>query len=149
MLWFMISLEMKLKNNKTMKNKIKFKHLAPYLPYSIEYATRRFCPVALKIKIEKQGVIDRKGSSNNFNKLLDFDDYFIILKPLSDLENLVREAHDATSPTNEQQLLVGLFWGGFQYSFRLNKCVNFMFKNHYDFFGLIDKGVAISIHDVK
>lgn len=29
------------------------------------------------------------------------------------------------------------------------ECVEYMFKNHYDVFGLIEQGLAVSIHDVE
>jgi hypothetical protein len=95
--------------------------------------------------------------NRNENYLLSQNPFKIILKPISDLDKLVRnefEKYDAKQKHNEEiinlfceengvdEIIENIILSSLPY-----ECVEFMFRNHYDFFGLIEKGLAVSVHD--
>ena len=145
--------------------KLELKHLAPYLPYN------------LKLIFESKGgrVVEVTGLRTAFNILKDkrlifFNtttdtlsiNYFKpILKSISDLENLVTKEfkiYDKNDGSNYSKEIIDLFC--YENINHLNisecdfqklpyECIEFMFRNHYDLFGLISQGLALSIHDVE
>ena len=123
--------------------KLKLKHLAPYLPYD------------LNMLLKKDTWIDWKDQEIKPLRVLWFNDnqesigYKPILRPLSDLTpELLKELRDSE---NKDLLLWGVrgFEGDLtscnKYSYELTYHVlEWLYKNHIDVFGLIDKELAIN-----
>jgi hypothetical protein len=129
-------------------------HLAPYLPFEIE---------GLNPFNEKNKIIGLKNETyfienGNTYAYGDIRDCRLILKPISDLDKLVRnefEKYDAKQEYNLEvinlfceengvdEIIENIVLSSLPY-----ECIQFMFRNHYDFFGLISDGLAVSIHDV-
>ena len=84
-----------------------------------------------------------------------------ILKPISDLSLLVIEEfekYDGKRNGKANEEIINLFCEengvdeiieNIELKSLPYECIEFMFKNHYDVFGLISQGLAISIHDVE
>lgn len=131
--------------------KLELKHLAPYLPYGLKC---EIITVTDNIMIEKLTGFENRMSDyaifgnvkNGTNgvgifghcKLL-FSSVKPILRPLSDLAKEIEVINPICfkwvqlNDLNEIKL----------------DTYNFLVKNHYDIFGLIDQNLAISIHDVQ
>jgi len=129
-------------------------HLTPYLPYRVKITKEYWGKVF---------TLDNDGTTLNCVGI----DYVLnckakpILKPIIDLEKLVyNEFEKFNNNEKHDNRVIDLFCEektGF--SDELTELENFndfpyetvvyMFEYHYDVFGLIEKGLAISIHDVK
>lgn len=129
-----------------METHLSIKHLSPYLPYE------------LRIKNATTEMPLTGAYLDEINDpLFGFDNsYKPILLPISDLEKLIKsefEKFDELGMTNYTSEIIDLFCyenTGFDENIteiNLEKlpyeCADYMFKNHYDFFGLIPKGLAI------
>lgn len=136
---------------------LEVKHLAPYLPYEIE---------ALNLFDEKNKIIGLKNETyfienGNTYAYGDIRDCIPIFKPISDLSILVIEEfekYDGKRNGKANDEIINLFCEengvdeiieNIELKSLPYECIEYMFKNHYDFFGLIEKGLAVSIHDVK
>jgi hypothetical protein len=117
--------------------KLELKHLAPYLPYDVN------------IKIINT---NRNYKVNTIKKLSNqlFSDYFLksatifkpILRPLSDLINSnVKDEHG--EPIDYEYKSLSLIQLNAYYKIEL------LFKNHFDVFGLIEKGLAIDVNTLE
>lgn len=139
---------------------LELKHLAPYLPYDLEYAQKKESYTTEEFYFVKKGVISTKGVVGNVNSILDTNFYFPILKPISDFSLLVIEEfekYDGKRNGKANEEIINLFCEengvdeiieNIVLSSLPYECIDFIFKNHYDFFGLISQGLAVSIHDV-
>lgn len=137
-------------------------HLAPYLPYGLRL-------VARNVFSDNPRRIFSELSATNIMSLVENDTlYKPILKPISDLEKIIFDEFEKYnivfsnrhSSIVYKQEIIDLFsientgfeetltefetLDGFPY-----ECVKYMFENYYDVFGLIQKGLAVSIHDVE
>ena len=130
--------------------------LLPYVPH------RLYCMVQGegKTKFDLQGVsdinwIDLHEKDRTVNEQYDVEDVIPILKPLGDLtkdEKTCEEINDFLEPNgleiNNFLLLknslnaVAISWEEIQ------NVLNILYREHYDVFGLINKRLAISVHDV-
>jgi hypothetical protein len=128
--------------------------LAPYLPYKLGIKRKDYEHKNLfLLGIEFNDIIHQLGKTPII---------FIkpILKPVSDLSLLVVEEfekYDGKRNGKANEEIINLFCEengvdeiieNIELKSLPYECVEFMFKNHYDFFGLIEKGLAVSIHDV-
>ena len=116
--------------------KLEIKHIAPYLPY-------------------------------NLNNTVSIADWFKgynckpILRPISDLSLLVIEEfekYDGKRNGKANEEIINLFCEengvdeileNIELKSLPYECIEYMFRNHYDVFGLIEQGLAVSIHDVQ
>jgi hypothetical protein len=132
--------------------KLELKHLAPYLPFKIKVLDR-------KVKIMNS----YSGHSVNWCSL----EYAIkmqfkpILRPISDLSILIIEEfekYDGKRNGKANEEIINLFCEengvdenieNMELKSLPYECVEFMFKNHYDFFGLIEKKLAIDINKIN
>lgn len=117
--------------------KLEFKKIAPYLPYNLNI-------IGQDENIRVLNYSDIKDLSDNGNL------YGItpILKPLSDLGELIKKEFQKEEGTRDPEI-INLFSfenTGFDNYFdfcNLDKlpyeCIVYIFKNHYDFFNLIEK----------
>jgi hypothetical protein len=113
--------------------KLQLKHLAPYLPYGLKN----------KRAFHKPRVIDGiVGNKIYFgDTVLFINQIKPILRPLSDLtkqDNLVFNVEIYSGLINNIQNQETTQWGVWEYELLL--------KNHFDVFGLIEKGLAIDIN---
>lgn len=137
--------------------KLELKHLAPYFPYGLKGISKE----------ENLGFEIIKGYSfygnNNILCLqtnvddIDAEVFLPILKPISDLSLLVIEEfekYDGKRNGKANEEIINLFCeenGVDEIIENIDlkslpyECIDFIFINHYDFFGLIEKGLAISI----
>ena len=135
--------------------KLELKHLAPYLPYELKL-------VARNVVSDTPKRIYSKLTSMNIMSLVENDTlYKPILKPISDLSLLVIEEfekYDGKRNGKANEEIINLFCQengvdeiieNIELKSLPYECIEFMFKNHYDFFDLISQGLAISIHVVE
>ena len=139
--------------------KLELKHLAPYLPYELKFyniSSEEIFGEVEKIDVYfgkiylykplswEKVVIDYVNQSESI--------YKPILRPLSDL---TKEIEEGKKPIAEWLMLCKNSKG--VWSFDTNDFstwevmavineVNLLFKNHFDVFGLIEKGLAIDIN---
>ena len=140
--------------------KLELKHLAPYLPYELEIKYKDFSGTLLRLWQDKEDLhINCKNGIGTFINSKYPREFQPILKPITDLDILiynefVKYRKDTESADKE---IIENFCEEVGVTDLLEitdletlpyKTIEFMFKNHYDFFGLIEKGLAVSIHDV-
>lgn len=129
--------------------KLELKHLAPYLPYDLKYASNQNFDIKIskwELKmVEYQIKIINDGKFEN--------DYKPILRPLSDLTKEQREElneidDQITLTANHQHFKTneGSYLDPEQVPY--NYAVKLL-EWHFDIFGLIDAGLAIDINTVK
>jgi hypothetical protein len=127
--------------------KLELKHLAAYFPHNtlvcetdeIEHTIQRLTPAYFIDIIENP-----------------LTTTVLILRPLSDLEDYFKPLIEADDEVRE--FLGNNFLYGFDiwieeletldYNFYPYAVFELLCKHHFDVFGLIEKGLAISIHDV-
>lgn len=138
------------------------KYLASYLPYNLKIKYRDYTGILLRVWQDGLNLhVNCKNGIGTFINSKYPREFYPILKPISDLERLIQNefsklddfnASDYTSEIIELFCFENIGFEEELSAYDLSKlpyeCVEFMFKNHYDFFGLIDKGLAVSIHDV-
>ena len=117
--------------------KLELKHLAPYLPYSLKCLNQHLPDTELVVE-ELIGVSNHITWSGIFNARHGSNHTPIcgvkpILRPLSDLNY---------KPFRNYDYLVN------QKLYSMQE-YEFIFSNHFDVFGLIDKGLAIDINTIK
>ena len=136
--------------------KLELKHLAPYLPYSvkIEHPTLMYG----KRKISELDSIKEFHIEIQHRLYVEISQCKLILKPISDLSILVKEEfekYDGLRSGKANEEIINLFCeenGVDELIENIDlkslpyECVDFMFRNHYDFFGLIKLGLAIDIN---
>jgi hypothetical protein len=131
--------------------KLEIKHLAPYLPYGINVQW---------IREDDKELIIQDLTISDYNFLIRRKYAKPILKTISELDNLIKnefKKYDRIKEcdmeiinlfcyenTNANEPLVDLDLNKLPY-----ECVEYIFKNHYDFFGLIDAGLAIDINTLN
>lgn len=131
-------------------------HLAPYLPYGLKLQTTNLDVVELETLSRTS--INIKGRTWVYGSYCDIEDVKPILRPMSDLEEQID--HDGyefvpiewlenrydTLDIHEQakRLIETINW--------VNQCdymlIMHLIEWHFDVFGLIDQGLAISIHEI-
>lgn len=97
--------------------------------------------------------------NRNESYLLNKNPFKLILKPISDLDKLIRnEFEKYDSKEKYDQEIINIFCNENVIkenidNMNLSKlpydCIEYIFKNHYDFFGLIKKGLAVDLNDIQ
>ncbi|MGG5486275.1 hypothetical protein [Gaetbulibacter sp. PBL-D1] len=151
-------------------NKLELKHIAPYLPYGLKINTK------YGIDVPEDGHnytvigVCLKRSVFSYNNLMFevlekpnkeishyYNDFKPILRPLSDLEldlwNIINDVDkefyiEYSSDDGNIYLRDVCDLNFFELSRTLN-VLNQLFKNHFDVFGLIEKGLAIDKNTLK
>jgi hypothetical protein len=142
-------METKTENNSEQRLQEMF--LIPYLPYGIRYCEKKLNYKDFSISFIERGEISTKGSVHNINNILKTDDYYPILKPISDLEHKSSSELKSIYGVNDEII----FW--LQELTEKNTVIKyitletytFLLQHHFDIFNLIKDGLAVSIHDVK
>jgi hypothetical protein len=144
--------------------KLEIKHLAPYLPYKLK---------CLYTHTNKIGTISNiytigDGYDNEDVKLsIDYNNeehiwmFKPILRPISDLSILVKdefERYDGIRSGKADEEVINIFCeenGVDEIIENIDlkslpyECIEYIFRNHYDFFGLIEAGLAIDKTTLK
>jgi hypothetical protein len=126
--------------------KLELKHLAPYLPYG------------LKIRYIERNETHIFDTSNLKAVCSEQIHLRPILRPLSDLTKvIVDEFQKYDNQDSYDKDIIDLFcYENTQTDENIEdllvtklpyECVEYMFKNHYDVFGLIEKGLAIDFNE--
>jgi hypothetical protein len=134
---------------------LQLKHLAPYLPYQVKGRSKTTGTV-----FTITGFNDRKDITT-FGGLgmSKFESTQLLLKPILQLSDLVEtEFLNYHAGTEHNKEIINLFCLEFTHSeeklINLDlttlpyQCAEYIFKNGYDFFGLIDSGLAIDINTI-
>jgi hypothetical protein len=125
--------------------KLELKHLAPYLPYGL------MCQLTdqSKIKVAKlcgaytdnsYAFFDTVESEHGYSKIKP------ILRPLSDLTLIGEKGEHLFFPSH--QLIKHLENNQDIFNCDYNE-IDYLIRNHFDVFGLIEKGLAIDINKLK
>lgn len=133
---------------------LEVKYLAPYLPYRLRGITERNTIFELDIYSSMGGKIEKRDISGFLN-----NNIRPILRPLSDLDSLLKTNFEMLDSGLHDEEMVNLFCyeniGTDENLVDLDitklpyECVEYMFRNHYDVFGLIGKGSAVDINKVN
>jgi hypothetical protein len=131
-------------------NKVELKHLAPYLPYGLKVELLNF-PIGKHIR---EFELD---CGHDFGLYMQNNWVRPYLRPLSDLDNVtLRKAMYSIGhtshidwTTDERDYLIkkrgyNLWFNDIPYAI-----VNYLFKNLYDVFNLIDNGLAYDIKTLE
>ena len=135
-----------LKNLKNNNMKIELKHLAPYLPYGLKCKSTTILFGEEDNGVYEMGLISMRGVLKGTGKP--------ILRPLSDLkENLelkenLYKSHKINMYWHKWEALENK--NNYKELEYLPKCIfDMLVENHFDVFGLIEKGLAIDINTIK
>lgn len=132
--------------------KLELKHLAPYLPYGLRmrFVNKTGREIVLT-GITSQGdygntITDGKGAM-----WLESCGFKPILRPISDIVKqewiYILGFHDTSFEFNTRSIkFTKTIHFGFEGNF---EDISKLFENHFDVFGLIDKGLAIDINTIK
>ena len=130
--------------------KLETKHLAPYLPYKL----KGIYEMSSKQKQETLQAIDTLGKCRTDEDLRWFE--IKMFKPI--LQPLFNDNFDYTIflmdnfPEEKWADAYNDIMNGVGFGVKIEQIPyelhEFLFENHFDVFGLIEKGLAISIHDV-
>ena len=119
------------------ERKLTIKHLAPYLPYELKFTdgyTKSIVSFST-YSVYSSGEFDK----HCIDKILNDEYIKPILRPLSDLDiGILHEFNFLYAPD------VADYIDLYSYGFMM-----YCFKNHFDVFRLIDKGLAININTLK
>ena len=132
--------------------KLELKHLSPYLPFGlqIEHPTM----LVGKRKISELKNLGQTNIEISHRLYVQISECKPILRPLSDLHKEITIGKNIFVPHLILASEIIRLWQDFNYfKDNLTSLPYFSFQKllewHFDFFGLIDKGLAISIHDVE
>jgi hypothetical protein len=140
---------------------LEIKHLVPYLPYGLKFL---YNGNIYKMRwINRFGDIDYDSQNdfidpfppNIFSKELDL--VKLMFRPLSDFQEEQIEEIKAIFDKNWCIAYDDFFDALFQHDWDIHSMIlmgpyeilQWFFKNHYDVFGLIEKGLAININNFK
>lgn len=148
--------------------KLEFKHIAPYLPYSLgikilnyqcDYVGIEYSVITGCYHIGVMPHFNYEGGSTGKS----FDEFIPILRPLSDFTKEIEHNVRSFVPTNEIKNIDGEYYItldsgclwlddvcslGFEAT-RSYSLITTLFEWHFDVFGLIEKGLAIDINTFK
>lgn len=139
--------------------KLELKHLAPYLPYRLKILDEKSEPSDNIFTLESVNIYESVSDTEG-NIDISFMEIKPILKPISDLSTLVKdefEKYDGIRSGKADEEIINLFCEengvdelieNIELKSLPYECVEYMFRNHYDFFGLIDDGLAININEL-
>ena len=127
---------------------LELKHLAPYLPYKLfiwyEIGDRENVQELSLDGLTTEEVCILVGE-NGEREWVNYDDIKPILRPLSDLTKEIEPLRkNYFTYTSE-----GFMFKGKNECYTRLSDLDFLFKNHFDVFGLIEKGLAIDINTTK
>lgn len=144
--------------------KLELKHLAPYLPYGLKMIFEGKGGRILEVTGLRVAGISEKTSNllyfNSISETLSCGYFKPILRPILDLCNYFDYLYEVSEDKNIKDFLDESFLqdkGISSWEELVFTEVNYipygtlqvLFEYHFDVFGLIEQGLAISIHDVE
>ena len=136
---------------------LELKHLAPYLPYEMHiFWNKNSCPYWMDMGSYNIGQVIEMTNDD-----VESDIWKAILRPLLDLTKEIEVygvkfmPMDILYPLFSEHLPTGLSEYGMQKKIELHPLsmpyfiLEKLFEWHFDVFGLIPEGLAISIHDIN
>jgi len=120
---------------------LELKHLAPYLPYELKIMQYRddlklsFESILISLSNDTLGVTSPRFP---FNEKIQYHEAKLILRPLSDLDDSQLKSFNFVSFAKAGDI-----------DFVSYDFMKYAFENHFDVFGLIDKGLAIDINAIN
>jgi hypothetical protein len=131
-----------------MTEKLELKHLSPYLPYGLKLFYTHTKKIGQVSNIYTIG----EGYDNDDIKIsIDYTDgehiwmYKPILRPLSDLTEEIEEGKPMFFPSHQLIKHIEQQQDIFNCSYSE---IDYLIRNHFDVFGLIEKGLAIDINKI-
>jgi hypothetical protein len=129
--------------------KLELKHLAPYLPYRLKILDEKSEPSDNVFTLESVNIYESVSDTEG-NIDIPFIEIKPILRPLSDIYSqqlLLKHFFNKEKKgvLKEIQMISELKYDPMECSY---KVIEMLFSEHFDVFGLIEQGLAISIHDV-
>ena len=129
--------------------KLELKHLSPYLPYGLQIANKSLKGNIINtytMQVENYGNQGLLNAINGVNQIP-------ILRPLSDFDKIENEL-DLSTDFESSYYYIGnhvvfINTSDKTYLSDILTVNEWMFKNHFDVFGLIDAGLAIDINTVS
>ena len=126
--------------------KLELKHLAPYLPFKLNCLNQNLPDTEMVVEeligisnhITWSGVFNAKYGSNH----VPICGIKPILRPLSDLTNEFKDDFRFT----ERAMTIHKYGLNHWLKGLRFDIVEFLFENHYDVFGLIEKGLGIDVN---
>jgi hypothetical protein len=149
------------KEIKKSDGKLEAKHIAPYLPYKLNFwhTKLRDKRELTQIKVRKDGDVLVDIESDTLVYISSINDSWIkpILRPMSDLIKKIQTSEGEIIPIEGMFLPCGerdvltswaeqnKCWLGTQVSYLVYQ---HLFELHFDVFGLIEKGLAVDINTI-
>ena len=131
-------------------------HLAPYLPYELMFSDGT---ILHSIDIDNELMLLDTKTHGISNHRIEWGNILPVLRPISDLDLKIKIEFDKyDNKRNYDKEIINLFCEengidelleNLELSSIRYECVEYMFKNHYDFFGLIEKGLAVDINTLS
>ena len=121
--------------------KLELHHIASYLPYQLKIMQYRddlklsFESILISLSNNTLGVTSTRFP---FNERIQYDEAKLILRPLSDLDDSQLKSFNFVSFAKDGDI-----------DFVSYDFMKYAFENHFDVFGLIDKGLAIDINTIN
>jgi hypothetical protein len=137
--------------------KLKLKHLTPYLPYGFLYGIYENQKVIIRGMNYNSDYLNIDFEINNHNKVSStcfFNEIKPILRPLSDLTKEIEVNGEKFIPIdkiNEYDETIMSYSLSFYTDCTLRLpyyVIKYLFEWHFDVFGLIEKGLAISYNEL-
>lgn len=137
---------------------MKIQSLYTYLPYNVGIAINKN-KSSLKDNYEFYCIMSCRGNETNLLNFIGHSDFKLILKPISELYKLIFDEFEKYNlgfsydkeiiylfdkENGYDELIENIELKSVRY-----ECAEYIFKNHYDIFGLIDKGEAVDYKNVK
>ena len=136
------------KTNNIQSHSLSAVHLAPYLPYELRFSDGT---ILYSIDIDNELMLLDTKTSGISNHRIEWGNILPVLRPISDLD-----LNEFVENIKIVDLSVDDFVNGglLRTFYHLDLLENYeimseLFKNHFDVFGLIEKGLAIDINTLS
>ena len=135
--------------------KLELKHIAPYLPYGL--IVKHNDEDTLLTDLHVSGIINPVKYEAGITSVIDVDEVKPILRPISSMT--LEEIREMQGVVDNEEVYIAVsksdIWfeenvldpndGHMElYSTDLYNAYEWLFKHHFDIFGLIDKGLSVS-----
>lgn len=120
--------------------KLELKHLSPYLPYGLKLRGHTHGEIVEMSEVNENNV-NVKDRGFQYGWWADMFDVSPILRPLSDLKDEILCKYYVYYCSEK-----GLMVKAKNELYTTLVDLNYFYKNHFDVFGLIEKGLAIDIN---
>jgi hypothetical protein len=146
-------------------DKLEVKHLSPYLTYKLKlYAGEFFVKNNLDVILDRLDMTTKAIDASNLNGVWFIDQIKPILRPLSDLTKEIEVngkkfvPYDYFLNDTENDWFEGNIWMRYLFEGNIDKLeigfipyyvIQKLLQLHFDIFGLIEKGLAISYNDIN